>query len=258
MLIGGGIALALYITTNLVFAAAVAFSGHSFELRDRDAFEAAGDIAKWSDELLRAASQGIELPAQPVIWADLTSIQIGMSTTMVYQVGLVALAGILTKQTARELFTSFGMARYEWTGVWRPFVALFAAYTFVVAYGAFMQAYGPDILVPQSTVPTAVIRDPLTLAMTGVLACIAAPLAEESFFRGFMFTGLLKWGVWPAACISAFSFTIAHLDPGSVFPFFVVGLIMAALFRSRGNLWDSILFHFMFNFTSFLFLVASR
>ena len=91
-----------------------------------------------------------------------------------------------------------------------------------------------------------------------LVACLAAPLAEESFFRGFMFTGLLRWGFWPSAAISSFAFTVAHLDPGSIIPFFWIGIIMAYLYRSRGTLWDSILFHFMFNFTSFLVLVATR
>lgn len=258
MLIGGLIALGLYIGTTFAFAAIVALTDRSLQVEDRDVFQAAGDIAEWSDRRLKAAAESVDLPDPPEIWADLRSLQIGLGTTMVYQVGLIAIAGILTRQSPRELFTSFGMNRYDWRGVWRPVVALFVAYTLVVGYGAVMQAFGPDILVPQSTVPGAVVRDDLTLAMTGVLACIAAPMAEESFFRGFMFGGLRKWGFWPAASISAFAFTIAHLDPGSIIPFFGIGLILAYLYRSRGTLWDSILLHFMFNFTSFLFLAASR
>ena len=258
VLIGGLVALGLYIGTTLLFAFIVATTSHSFRVDDRDVFGAAGDIARWSDERLQAAAEGRDLPSPPRVWADLTSLRIGLATTMVYQVGLIAIAGIATRQSGRELFASFGMRRYEWTGVWRPLAALFVAYVLVVGYGAVMERIGPDILVPESTVPGAVARDNLTLAMTGVLACLAAPLAEESFFRGFMFGGLRKWGFWPAASISAFAFTIAHLDPGSIIPFFGIGLVLAYLDRSRGTLWDSILLHFMFNFTSFLFLAASR
>jgi membrane protease YdiL (CAAX protease family) len=76
------------------------------------------------------------------------------------------------------------------------------------------------------------------------------------FFRGLVFTGLLRWGFLPAAVASAGLFTLAHLDAGSIIPFFFVGMTMAWLYWSRGNLWDGIAFHVMFNTTSFLLLLT--
>jgi membrane protease YdiL (CAAX protease family) len=90
------------------------------------------------------------------------------------------------------------------------------------------------------------------------VAVVAAPISEELFFRGFAFGGLLRWGYWPAAAVSALGFSLAHFDPGSVIPFFCIGLVMAWLYWRRGSLWDSITFHFLFNFISFALLLASR
>jgi membrane protease YdiL (CAAX protease family) len=71
-----------------------------------------------------------------------------------------------------------------------------------------------------------------------------------------VFGGLLRWGFWPAAALSSLLFTLLHFDIGSIIPFFCIGLTMCWLFRSRGTLWDSMIFHFLFNFTSFVILLA--
>jgi membrane protease YdiL (CAAX protease family) len=51
-------------------------------------------------------------------------------------------------------------------------------------------------------------------------------------------------------------FSLVHFDPGSVLPFFGIGVLMAWLFWRRGSLWDAIMFHFLFNLLSFSILVA--
>jgi membrane protease YdiL (CAAX protease family) len=78
------------------------------------------------------------------------------------------------------------------------------------------------------------------------------------FFRGLVFGGLTRWGFWPAALLSGVLFAGVHFDPGSVIPFTALGVVMAWLFWSRRCLWDNVLFHVMFNGTSFAILLASR
>ena len=87
-------------------------------------------------------------------------------------------------------------------------------------------------------------------------ALIGAPLAEEMFFRVLLFGGMLRWGFWPAALISSLLFAGVHLDPGSLVPFTLIGVLLAWLFWRRGHLWDAIIFHLMFNATSFILLVS--
>ncbi len=126
------------------------------------------------------------------------------------------------------------------------------------SYASAMSAIGPDILVPNSTVPSSVTRDGLAFALTGVAAVILAPLSEELFYRGFLFSGWLRLGFWPAGAITALLFALTHFDPGSIIPFWGVGMALAWLAWRRGSLWDSIALHFMFNGTSFLLLLLTE
>ena len=111
-------------------------------------------------------------------------------------------ASQLSGLTLGGLIKAFGMNRYRWSGMWRPVVAWFAAYAGIAIYIALISQLNIDFLIPESTLPSGVLRDDAALAMAAVTAVIAAPIAEEVFFRGFLFGGLTKWGFWPAAAIS--------------------------------------------------------
>lgn len=258
--VGIGIALAISV---FIFSSGVLYFitlavGSDYRLSDvGDVFVKAGAVAKYADQRLVAASTNQPLPNPPEILADLTTVKLGFGTTLVYEALLIAIVGGTAKLTFRGLVNAFGLNRYNVTRLWRPALAAIAGYTIVILYSVGASASGIDWLKPQSTIPNEIVRDNLTLVIAGVLACIAAPLSEEIFFRGFVFTGLLKWGFLPAAAISALAFSLAHFDPGSVIPFFAIGLLMAWLYWSRGSLWDSIAFHCFFNSVSFLALILS-
>jgi membrane protease YdiL (CAAX protease family) len=258
VLIGVGIAGSIFAVSLALFTIIVAISGRSYLVDDGDVFDKARKALEYGDKRLAAASNGAQLPKAPEFFADVRSIEIGFGATILTDVALVAMVGIITKRGARDLAALFRMDRYEARGIWRPVLAWIAAYAFIAVYAVVVRKIGYGPLIPQSTLPEGLTRDALAIAMAGVVALIVAPLAEELFFRGFVFTGLLRWGFWPAAAASGGLFTLSHLDTGSIIPFFLIGVLMARLLWSRGNLWDSIAFHFLFNFTSFAFLVASR
>ncbi len=220
-------------------------------------FDRAGSILEWTDESLKAASAGTDLPDPPQLAADLFSIRVGFSTTLVHEALLIATVAVITKQYGvRRLARTFRMDGFSVEELWVPAVSVIAMYAFVIAWTLSMEQYGPEILRPQNRVPIEIQRDTVTLVMGGVLACLGAPLAEELFFRGLVFTGLLKWGKYAAMAVSAAIFSAAHFDIGSFVPFFGVGLVLAWLYWRRGCLWDSIAFHFLFNATSYALLVA--
>src|SRR3990172_4219411 len=90
------------------------------------------------------------------------------------------------------------------------------------------------------------------LALAGGLAVIIAPLAEETFFRGFIFTALhQRWGFLRAAATSGFLFALPHADPGSIIPFTGAGMVLAVAYANSGSLWGSIATHALFNLISF-------
>lgn len=222
-----------------------------------DTFVKMQKVAEYADRRLQAAATAAELPEPPAILADQYSLRLGLIATLISQVLIFGIVGIASKQDFTSLMRILKLNEYDWRGAWKPVVAVIGAYLGVVLYVYVANQVLPDFLVPQSTVPTEIGRAESTIAIAAVVTVIGAPLTEELFFRGFVFGGLLKWGFWPAAALSALLFTLVHFDPGSVAPFFGIGLVMAWLFHSRGTLWDAVLFHFLFNFTSFLILVAS-
>ncbi len=241
-----------------VNAAVVIFTiGHGVQTSDvGDAFVKLQHVAEYADQRMVAAANSLPLPEPPQILADQYSLRVALLATLFSQVLLFGVVGIASKQDFGALVRVLKLNRYDFLGVWRPALAVIAAYLMVAGYVYFARAVLPGFLVPESTVPTGISRESSTLAIAFAATVIGAPISEELFFRGFVFAGLSRWGFWPAAAVSATLFALVHFDPGSVIPFFGIGVVMAWLFWSRGSLWDSVLFHFLFNFTSFLILAS--
>lgn len=85
----------------------------------------------------------------------------------------------------------------------------------------------------------------------GLLVMIAAPLAEETFFRGFLLQGLARrMSFWPAAALTSAAFALAHVWWQLYLPIFVLGLAFAWLFWRTGSLWAPIAAHATINATS--------
>jgi membrane protease YdiL (CAAX protease family) len=223
-----------------------------------DVFDAAAAIARWTDARLQAAARGEELPAPPHIWANLDLLRLAFFATLIHNVVLVMVVGIIAKQQGyREMWRTFGFDRFRPGHTWRPVAAMGVMYAFVIAWALIVTALDIDVLRPENTIPVAVTRDRLTFALMAALACVAAPISEELFFRGLLFRGLLRWGFWPAAAVSALVFSAIHFDIGSLFPYFVIGMILAWLYWARGSLMEAVLFHFLFNTTSVVLLAIT-
>ena len=89
-------------------------------------------------------------------------------------------------------------------------------------------------------------------------AVVAAPIAEEFFFRrilqGWLETKLGDWAV----VVSGVIFGLAHLGDGLGWvPLIGFGLAAGYLARRRGTILPSIVLHALFNALSVLFLLAS-
>lgn len=259
--VSGGLALGAlsFVFTAGLLIALVALFGADYRIDDvGDWFVKAGAVAQYADERLAAAAAEKPLPNPPGILADQTAVRLAMVTTLAYEALLVLIAVAVSRQSPRAFVRTLGLDRYRTSWLWRPALFAVGAYVLIGVYVVIVESLGIDALVPDSTVPSAVTRDNISLGLASAVAGVAAPLTEETFFRGFVFTGLLRWGFWPAAAISAALFTLAHLDPGSMIPFFLIGLCLAWLYWSRRSLWESIAFHALFNSASLVLLYAAR
>lgn len=108
-------------------------------------------------------------------------------------------------------------------------------------------------------------RDPQAAPLFALGAVLAAPIAEELFFRGMLFQTLRRrLGLWPGIGISSALFGLAHSQPGAetsanllvfviIFP---LGMALAWAFHRRGTLLVPILMHAVFNAIGVLALMV--
>ncbi len=135
-------------------------------------------------------------------------------------------------------------------------IAYFAAIGLVNIYGIAINLFGLDQLEPAQQLPDDFYDHDIVVILTGIAIIFIAPVAEEVFFRGFIFGGLRRYLNLPiAGLISGTLFAMAHGDPGLVVPFAGVGLVLAFLYERTGSLYASIGVHFVFNSVSFMLLL---
>lgn len=91
------------------------------------------------------------------------------------------------------------------------------------------------------------------LLMALLLGAVVAPVAEEIFFRGFLYPGLRRsWGTGWALLASAALFAVIHGFTAVIPPIFVIGLVLAISYEITGSLWPAILIHAAMNALAFI------
>ena len=252
-ILGGLAALAV---TLLLSALVIETLGESRDVGD--VFVKAREIAAYADERLEAAAKGVELPEPPQIRGNQAALSLTLIITLGLQAAFVGVVLGVTRHNMGELAQRLKLTGFSAFGLWRPALAVVGCCLMVAVYSAIVNALDIGALQPESTVPFEVLRHPVTIALTGIAVIVTAPLSEEIFYRGLIFGGLQRGGFWPAALISGAVFSGVHLDPGSLIPFFIIGVVLAWLFWRRGNLWESVAFHVLFNAASFSLLLVTE
>jgi membrane protease YdiL (CAAX protease family) len=126
----------------------------------------------------------------------------------------------------------------------------------VAIYNVLVSLFGLDFLEPSEQLPEDVFDSTAVIAIAGVAIVLAAPIAEETFFRGFLFGGLLRYLPMPvSALMSGAIFSLAHGNIGLIIPFSLVGAVLAWLYTKTNSLLTPILVHLLFNLTSYTILV---
>jgi membrane protease YdiL (CAAX protease family) len=101
---------------------------------------------------------------------------------------------------------------------------------------------------------------PIVMVMALLLAMIVAPLLEELFFRGWLWTGLRRsWGAWPTALITGGLWLVAHAPGGPLrVPLLLPQAILLSLARHYGgSARASLVIHIVNNTTAAVAATAS-
>jgi membrane protease YdiL (CAAX protease family) len=135
---------------------------------------------------------------------------------LVFDLGFVAAAIYFVNLRGRPNPPEFGFRRIApWQAILAVILAGGGYYLVTLGYAALFSLHGSDKL----PAPLGTTQSTIGLAGVAVFACVFAPVAEEFFFRGFLF-GVLRQmrvtvagrdlGTWVAAIITGILFGLAH------------------------------------------------
>ena len=110
-----------------------------------------------------------------------------------------------------------------------------------------LTASGPVGNNPLALQPNA-FQGVVAIALLALAAVVAAPLAEELFFRGLLYGWLRTRWRWPAAAlVASVVFAAAHGNWELLLPLFLAGIGLCWLYERSGSLWPSVLAHATLN-----------
>ena len=90
--------------------------------------------------------------------------------------------------------------------------------------------------------------DRISLMFLVLAACVVAPLSEEIFFRGLIYTYVRAYLPTPAAmALSGLIFGLVHFDLLRFLPVALGGILLCYFYEKSGSIWVSILGHSLWN-----------
>ncbi|MEX0785076.1 MAG: CPBP family intramembrane glutamic endopeptidase [Dehalococcoidia bacterium] len=208
----------------------------------------------WGSSLAIAIAEGTP--------EDLSSgeIIVGLIFTIILLDGLfIALPAAVCLWRYRLTWRALGFRSFSPGLWWLPISVAGVGHLGIIAYGLILIAFGVD---PPEQDIEGLFDSRAVLPMVGLATVIMAPLAEELFFRGFVFPGLIRpLGVTGAMLASGLLFGMFHVTNvetlGLVLPFGLIGMLFAWLYYRTGSLWPSIAAHLIFNAVSFTILAST-
>ncbi len=177
-------------------------------------------------------STGALLVAQALLEVTLVMVAIGVASGAMPE----------TQTEVREDLSLLGLRRFRAVALGWMALAMFSYYAVAIAYATLIsEPHQKDIARNLGLNAGFLAAIPVV-----ALIVIAAPVAEEIFFRGMLFGGLRKrLSTFPAAAISALVFGGLHATTGitAVPPLIIFGFVLALLYERTGSLVPGIIAH---------------
>jgi uncharacterized protein len=199
------------------------------------------------------------------LFVDIPAVVFGVTISTTHVPGGVEIADTAVQDIGFVLvslfFAHLGGRRVEaWqfglrpTPVWRAVrliaLTLFGFLLFSIVWGDALNT-GKEKLLEQLGAG----ENTALLVLSAGLTCVVAPICEEFFFRGYIFSALRNWrGTWPAAVLTGLLFGGVHAGsaPGvDLLPLAVLGFGLCLLYRYTGSLYPCIAVHSLNNSIAF-------
>jgi uncharacterized protein len=171
---------------------------------------------------------------------------------VVFDLSFVAAALYFASLHGRPRASDFGYRRVSVGLAVKAFViAAISYYVLTYVYGVLVNVHRSDKL-PSDL---GISKSNAALVAAAVFVCVIAPIAEEFFFRGFVFGGLRGWritvrgrniGIWVAAVLTGILFGAAHLGGTPVIflvPLVFLGFVLCIVRWRTGSLYPCMALH---------------
>jgi hypothetical protein len=177
---------------------------------------------------------------------------VALISDVLFDFGFVGAALFFSRVRGRPSAADFGFRRIKWrTGVIAVIAAGISYYLVTALYASALNLHGNDKLPKELGVSGS------TAALVGatVFVCVIAPIAEEFFFRGFVFGALRQMrivvagrdlGTWIAAIITGILFGLAHTGSASaqyLIPLGFLGFVLCLVRWRTGSLYPCMALH---------------
>ena len=207
-------------------------------------------LALWAGSLALTIEQGTTKNASN------GEVVTGLIVTIFLDLALIGLAAGFSLWPYHLRWSALGLGPFDRRLWWLPPVAAAGALVGLITYAAVLKGLGAGAAVPNQDDLDPLFQSRAILPLTGFAVVIMAPVAEEIFFRGFIFGGLIRpLGLPWAMVASGVLFGMFHISSGHaigvVLPFSLIGMLFAWLYHRSGSLWTNIFAHMLFNVVGF-------
>jgi membrane protease YdiL (CAAX protease family) len=169
-----------------------------------------------------------------------------------FDLSFVAAALYFASLHGRLRASDFGYRRVSLGLAVKAFVVAAISYYLLTAiYAQLLNLHGSDKLPSE----LGVTKSTAALVAAAVFVCVIAPIAEEFFFRGFVFGVLRGWritvcgrniGTWVAAVLTGILFGLAHTgsaSPQYLVPLGFLGFVLCIMRWRTGSLYPGMALH---------------
>jgi membrane protease YdiL (CAAX protease family) len=177
---------------------------------------------------------------------------ISLISDLVFDASFVVAAVYLANLRTRARAADFGFRRLApRVGIASFFVAGIGYYVATAIYASIFRLPGHEKLPNE----LGVSKSTAALVGAAIFVCVIAPIAEEFFFRGFIFGSLRRWrlrlgdrdlGTWVAAIITGILFGLAHsgsASPRFLIPLGFLGFVLCMVRWRTGSLYPCMALH---------------